>query len=57
MLRDNGVISHGDEELYTITDDIEEIKKIVIEKREMTSVFALPPREQPAETLEKVTST
>ncbi len=43
MLESLGAISHGDEDLYTITDDIEEIKQIVSEHREITSVFALPP--------------
>lgn len=56
MLHDTGVISHGDEELYTITDDIEEIKHIIIERREMTSVFALPPRDQPVDTLDNITA-
>lgn len=43
MLEKMGVISHGDDELYTITDDIEEVKAIVNEHRETTSVFAMPP--------------
>lgn len=47
MLDEFGVISHGDEELYYITDDIDEIRRIVDEHRETTSVFALPPK-QPA---------
>lgn len=42
MLENLGVISHGDEELYSITDDINEIKQIVSDHRETTSVFALP---------------
>ncbi len=56
MLDEAGVISHGDEELYTITDDIEEIKHIVDKHRETTSVFAMPPQAsspiKPAERLE-----
>lgn len=44
MLDKLGVISHGDEELYTITDDIDEIRKLVIDHRETTSVFAMPPQ-------------
>ncbi len=42
MLDKLGAISHGDEELYVITDDIEEIKHIVNNSREVTSVFAMP---------------
>lgn len=49
MLQGIGVISHGDEELYTITDDIEEIKNLVNNHRETTSVFALPPEPAAAE--------
>ena len=45
MLQSLGAISHGDEELYKITDDIEEIRSIVNEHRETTSVFALPAAE------------
>ena len=40
-----GVISHGDEKLYEIVDEIEEIKQIVDNHREKTSVFALPSQE------------
>ncbi len=43
MLTGLGAISHGDEELYRITDDVEEIKRVVNKHRETTSVFALPP--------------
>lgn len=46
LLDSLGVISHGDEELYHITDDINEIKRLVNEHRETTSVFALEPEEQ-----------
>ena len=43
MLLDKlGVISHGDEELYKIIDDVEEIKQIVIARQEISSVFTLP---------------
>lgn len=42
MLENLGTISHGDEELYTITDDVEEIRRIVNQRRETTSVFAIP---------------
>lgn len=42
MLHGLGVISHGDEDIYAITDDIEAIKKMINEHRETTSVFAMP---------------
>lgn len=42
MLEGLGTISHGDEELYHITDDIEIIKKLVNDHRETSSVFAMP---------------
>lgn len=44
MLEGLGTISHGDEDLYTITDDIEKIRTLVNDHRETTSVFALPPQ-------------
>src|SRR5690606_26316377 len=37
-----GTISHGDEDIYAITDDIDAIRKMVTEHRENTSVFAMP---------------
>ena len=42
MLEGLGTISHGDEELYTITDDTNEVRRIVEEYRETTSVFNMP---------------
>lgn len=42
MLHGVGTISHGDEDIYAITDDIDAIKAMVTEHRESTSVFALP---------------
>lgn len=42
MLEAAGTISHGDEELYKITDDLNEIMDLVQGHRETTSVFALP---------------
>jgi uncharacterized protein (TIGR00730 family) len=48
MLEGIGVISHGDETLYRIVDNIEEIKEIVNQYRETTSVFALPAATKPA---------
>lgn len=42
MLHGAGTISHGDEDLYAITDDVEAIRKMITEHRETTSVFALP---------------
>lgn len=56
MLNELGVISHGDEELYTITDDIDTIKEIITKHRETTSVFSMPPAVQQSENLEKVTT-
>lgn len=47
MLEELGTISHGDEDLYTITDEIEEIRRLVTTHRETTSVFTFPPK-QPA---------
>ncbi len=44
MLESLGTISHGDEELYTITDDLETVKQLVNHYRETTSVFALSPQ-------------
>lgn len=44
MLKDLGTISHGDQDLYTITDSVKNIMEIVGEFRETTSVFALPPK-------------
>lgn len=49
MLENLGTISHGDEELYTITDKIDEVKIIVDKFRETSSVFALPPAPSAAE--------
>lgn len=43
LLEKFGVISHGDEELYKITDDTEEVLRLVNTHRETTSVFAMPP--------------
>lgn len=37
-----GVISHGDEDLYKLTDDLEDIKKIVTANMEISSVFTMP---------------
>lgn len=54
MLKEFGVISHGDEELYTITDDIDKIKEIVCAQRENKSVFVLPPKAQPVEAVEEI---
>lgn len=42
MLHSAGTISHGDEDIYAITDDVEAIRKMVTEHRESTSVFAIP---------------
>lgn len=42
MLHGLGTISHGDEELYTITDNVAKIKDIVEKHREITSVFNMP---------------
>lgn len=42
MLENTGTISHGDEEIYKITDDLEEIRQMVDKHRETTSVFAMP---------------
>lgn len=56
MLHEFGVISHGDEEFYTITDDIEIIKQQVTKHRETTSVFSMPSAAQPIESLESITS-
>lgn len=39
MLKD-GLVSPGDEKLYHITDDLDEIKKIVVNHRDTTSVLA-----------------
>lgn len=41
MLAAEGVISHGDEELYTITDDLDEIKELVKQHKETKSVFSI----------------
>lgn len=54
MLEDTGTISHGDEEIYKITDDLEEIRQMVDRHRETTSVFAMPtersvPEREPVE--------
>lgn len=52
MLEGLALISHGDEKLYTITDDLNEVKRIVEDYRENTSVFNMPPEiipEQPTE--------
>lgn len=46
MLEQLGAISHGDDELYTITDDMGKIEQLVNDYRETTSVFALP-KQQP----------
>lgn len=43
LLKELGTISHGDEELYIIEDDLEKVVNIVNSHRETTSVFALPP--------------
>lgn len=43
LLDEFGAISHGDEELYTITDSVHEIEALVQQYREMTSVFSMPP--------------
>lgn len=56
MLNENGVISHGDEDLYTLTDDLDAIKTIVTKHRETTSVFSMPPAKQPVEAVENVTT-
>lgn len=42
LLNKMGAISHGDEDLYKIIDDVEDIKKIVIANREISSVFTVP---------------
>ncbi len=42
MLNDYAVISHGDEELYVVTDDLNEVIRIVESYRENTSVFNMP---------------
>ncbi len=42
MLGTMGTISHGDEVIYTITDDLDKIKELVDNHRENTSVFAMP---------------
>lgn len=49
MLHGLGTISHGDEDLYAITDDVNAIRAMVTEHRETTSVFALPPSPEAAE--------
>jgi predicted Rossmann-fold nucleotide-binding protein len=41
LLNNLGVVSHGDEEIYHITDDINAIKDTVNTYRETTSVFNL----------------
>jgi uncharacterized protein (TIGR00730 family) len=41
LLNNFGVVSHGDEEIYHITDDINAIKDTVNTYRETTSVFNL----------------
>ena len=45
MLHGLGTVSHGDEDIYAITDDVEAIKTMITEHRETTSVFALPAKE------------
>ncbi|MDQ3065402.1 MAG: TIGR00730 family Rossman fold protein [bacterium] len=42
LLHTNGAISHGDEELYTVTDNVETVKQIVNQYRETSSVFNMP---------------
>lgn len=37
-----GVISHGDEDLYKIIDDLDEVVKIVKANQEIASVFTIP---------------
>lgn len=49
MLEGLGTISHGDEELYTLTDDTDEVRRIVEEYRETSSVFNMPPETGGAE--------
>lgn len=46
MLHGFGTISHGDEDIYAITDDIEAIRSMVMEHREKTSVFNMPSRDR-----------
>lgn len=47
LLENLGVISHGDEKLYKIVDDVEEIRDIVDLHRETSSVFAMPEKDNP----------
>ncbi|MCA9348254.1 TIGR00730 family Rossman fold protein [Candidatus Saccharibacteria bacterium] len=42
MLAKESAISHGDEDLYLITDDVDEIVKIIQNNLEIKSVFSLP---------------
>ncbi|MFZ1323640.1 MAG: TIGR00730 family Rossman fold protein [Candidatus Saccharimonadales bacterium] len=42
MLEGLALISHGDEQLYRITDNPQEVRRMVEEYRETTSVFNMP---------------